>query len=154
VYLGLGTNEGDRGRNLEEALHQLTRVVDIVQTSSVYETEPVGFKEQGDFWNIVIRATTDLPAPQLMEELIGIETAMGRTRTFKNAPRNIDIDLLLYDDVVMSTPSLELPHPRMQERAFVLRPLIEIAPDIADPRTRERYADVLQRGGFERTAKL
>jgi 2-amino-4-hydroxy-6-hydroxymethyldihydropteridine diphosphokinase len=143
VFLALGTNIGDRAANLDEALRRLDRIACIESTSSVYETEPIGFTEQPDFWNIVLRASTDLPATQLMRELIAIETALGRERTFKNAPRIIDIDILLYDDVIMTSSELDLPHPRMHERAFVLRPLLEIAPDAAHPGTGVRYADLL-----------
>ena len=94
--------------------------------SSVYETAPVGYKEQEDFWNMVVRCETDLPARQLMQELLKIETEMGRVRTFRNAPRIIDIDILIYEDVRIDEPGLQLPHPRMHERAFVTVPLHEL----------------------------
>ncbi|HEX6558562.1 MAG TPA: 2-amino-4-hydroxy-6-hydroxymethyldihydropteridine diphosphokinase [Longimicrobiales bacterium] len=150
VYLGLGTNLGDRGRNLARALQSLAGIVRVEQASSVYQTEPVGFKDQPEFWNLVVRAATDLPARMLMSELITIETAMGRERTFRNAPRIVDIDILLYDDVVIRAPELEIPHPRMHERAFVLRPLLEIAPDLTHPGTHERFARYLQHAPAER----
>lgn len=150
AYLGLGTNVGDRRAHLTEAIQRIARIARIDAGSSVYETEPIGFREQADFWNVVLRIATDLPARQLMTELIGIEAAMGRQRTFRNAPRIIDIDILLYDDVVLREPDLTIPHARMHERAFVLKPLLEIAPDVTQPRTHERYADMLQRAPVER----
>jgi 2-amino-4-hydroxy-6-hydroxymethyldihydropteridine diphosphokinase len=149
AFLGLGTNIGERARNLYEALRRMAAVVHIDATSSVYETEPVGYTDQPKFWNMVVRCATDLPARQLMQELIAIETAMGRQRTFKNAPRIIDIDILVYDEVVVAERDLEIPHPRMHDRAFVLRPLLEIAPDLVDPRTHESYADIFQRKELE-----
>lgn len=157
AYLGLGTNIGERAHNLEDALLRLGRIVRIEKTSGIYETEPVGFKDQPAFWNLVLRCATDLPAKQLLHEMLAVEDAMGRERTFKNGPRNIDIDVLLYDDVVMADADLQIPHPRMHERAFVLRPLLEIAPDAANPRTGTRYADILAlvpRAGVELLGSL
>lgn len=150
AFLGLGTNIGDRARNLNEALRRIAAVTCVEAVSSVYETEPVGYTDQPEFWNMVARCSTDLPARQLMQELIGIEAAMGRQRTFKNAPRIIDIDLLVYGEVVAVDRDLEIPHPRMQDRAFVLLPLLEIAPDLKDPRTREPYAAILEHRELER----
>lgn len=150
VFLGLGTNMGERAANLAEAVRRLSALVHVEASSSVYASEPVGYTDQPEFWNMVVRCSTDLPARQLMSELIAIESAMGRRRTFRNAPRIIDIDILLYDDVSLANGELELPHPRMQQRAFVLRPLLEIAPDLVEPRTRERYADILQRQNLGR----
>lgn len=154
VYLGLGTNLGDRAANLSEALRRIAAFVQVERQSSVYETEPVGYAEQPDFWNMVVSGSTDLPAGQLMDELLAVERALGRQRTFKNAPRIIDIDILLYDDIVTTDHALQIPHPRMQERAFVLRPLLEIAPDARDPRTREPYADALRRQTPERAVAI
>ena len=124
--------------------------MEIVQTSSVYETDPVGYTDQRSFWNMVAEIRTDLPARELMGALLEIEAHMGRERTFPNAPRIIDIDILLYDDVTTSDSVVTLPHPRMRERAFVLKPLAEIAPAAADPRTGERYAEMLHNRSLER----
>lgn len=143
VHLGLGTNIGDRGHNLTAAVRRLAELVQITAVSSIYQSEPVGYTDQREFWNLVVRAHTDLPAQQLLDELIGIEQAMGRERTFRNAPRIIDIDILLYDDVITTSGPVQLPHPRMQERAFVLKPLLEITPDATDPRTRKPFAECL-----------
>lgn len=150
VHLGLGTNIGDRGHNLAEAVRRLSAVLQITAVSSIYQSEPVGYTEQREFWNLVIRAHTDLPARQLLDALIGIEQAMGRERTFRNAPRIIDIDILLYDDVVAVSGDVQLPHPRMHERAFVLKPLLEISPDATDPRTRKPFAESLAAAPLER----
>ena len=154
VYLGLGSNVGDRGNHLEAALKRIDRLACIDAVSSIYQTEPVGFTDQADFLNLVARATTDLPATQLMQELLAVETAMGRERNFRNAPRSIDIDLLLYGDVIMKSDTLELPHPRMRERAFVLRPLLEIDPEAKEPGSGVRYADLLERAPASRVVAI
>jgi 2-amino-4-hydroxy-6-hydroxymethyldihydropteridine diphosphokinase len=105
----------------------------ITAVSSFYETEPVGFREQPSFLNAVIALETDLPPAALFDALLAIERDLGRVRSFRNAPRTLDLDILLQDDLVMDTPELTLPHPRMHERAFVLAPLAEIAPDVRHP---------------------
>jgi 2-amino-4-hydroxy-6-hydroxymethyldihydropteridine diphosphokinase len=150
VYLGLGTNIGDRRANLRAALAALREEIDVLALSSIYESEPVGYADQPPFWNMVARAATPLAPAELLARLIGIEQRMGRQRSFRNAPRIIDLDILLYGDVVQADPGLQLPHPRMSERAFVLRPLTELAPSLRDPQTGELYRDVLERGTFER----
>ncbi len=110
--------------------------------SSVYETEPVGFLEQPDFWNLAVRLTTPLEPPVLLAAAQEIEQAQGRTRPFPNAPRTLDIDLLLYDDVVLSEPGLFVPHPRLTERAFVLRPRAELDPELPLPGTGRRMGEL------------
>ncbi|MFW6201224.1 MAG: 2-amino-4-hydroxy-6-hydroxymethyldihydropteridine diphosphokinase [Gemmatimonadota bacterium] len=156
VYLGLGTNRGERGENLRRALARLRRVVAIDALSSVYRSEPVGHRRQADFWNMVVRADTDLDPEPLLERLKGIERAMGRRATFPNAPRVIDLDILLYGDGVVRTPTLEVPHPRMLERGFVLRPLAELDPDRRHPVTGRTIAEHLRAAapGLERTERL
>src|SRR5690625_1290338 len=145
VYLGLGTNLGDREANLRRALRALTEIAEIEAISSIYGTAPVGHLDQPDFLNLVLAARTTLEPAKLLAETQRIEHELGRERSFCNAPRTIDIDLLLYDDQRISTPTLTVPHPRMKERGFVLRPLVEIAPELRDPVTGERYAEVLAR---------
>ena len=141
IYLGLGTNLGDRAANLRGALRELSaRGVSVDAISSVYQTEPVGFLEQPDFWNIVVRATTALEPAALMNVLLDTEYALGRQRTFRNAPRSIDVDILMYDDRSIATVDLKVPHPRMLERAFVLLPLVEISPDLRHPATGRLFA--------------
>jgi 2-amino-4-hydroxy-6-hydroxymethyldihydropteridine diphosphokinase len=133
AYIGLGANLGDRAATLREAARRLGELGTITAVSSFYETEPVGFREQPSFLNAVIALETDLPPAALFDALLAIERDLGRVRSFRNAPRTLDLDILLQDDLVMDTPELTLPHPRMHERAFVLAPLAEIAPDVRHP---------------------
>ena len=133
AYLGLGSNLGEREENLRQALVLLSAKVDFEDVSSVYETEPVGYKEQPLFLNLVCRIATDLPPDELLHVAKDVETRMGRIPSFPNAPRIIDIDILFYDDRIVSTQELTIPHPRLQRRAFVLLPLVEIAPDLIHP---------------------
>jgi len=133
VYLGLGSNLGDREENLRQALALLSPKADVEKLSATYETDPVGYKEQPLFLNLVCRITTDLPPDELLCFVKKIETEIGRIPSFPNAPRIIDIDILVYDDTIMKTPNLTIPHPRLRDRAFVLIPLTEIAPDLIHP---------------------
>ncbi len=133
VYLGLGANLGDRRANLARALDMLSLNVDVARVSSLYETEPVGYTAQPAFLNAVALVRTTFPPLQVFSFAKGIERAMGRTPSFRNAPRLVDIDILLYGEVVTESPELTLPHPRMHERAFVLAPLVEIAPEVWHP---------------------
>lgn len=150
VFVGLGTNVGDRRSNLVTAVSHLARLFDISALSSIYETEPVGFADQEPFWNMIVRGRTGSAPSSLLAQLIALERAMGRERTFRNAPRIIDLDVLLYDDVKLDDASITIPHPRMTERAFVLKPLVELAPALTHPITGQRFSDILQRGTFER----
>ena len=122
--------------------------------SSIYETEPVGYTEQPSFLNMVAQIATSLPPHQLLDQLIGIERQLGRERTFRNAPRIIDLDILLHGDAVLDSPALVLPHPRMRERAFVLMPLVEIDPTLRHPVTGEVFADLLAGGSFEKVVRI
>ena len=128
AYIGLGSNLGDSARNLRAALDLMREFAVEVQPSPVYRTSPQGFRNQPAFYNAVCRIRTRLVPFQLMEELLRVEAAIGRRRTFRNAPRMLDLDVLLYDRLVLSTPPLVLPHPQMSARLFVLRPLADIAP--------------------------
>jgi 2-amino-4-hydroxy-6-hydroxymethyldihydropteridine diphosphokinase len=154
TYIGIGTNLGDRARNLHDALSLLGNVVRVQRVSGIYETDPVGYADQPRFWNLVAQVATDLAPEKLLEQLIAVEQQMGRTRSFRNAPRIIDLDILLYGDVVLDVPGLTLPHPRMSERAFVLKPLIELNPDLHHPITRVRFRDILDSGEFERADRV
>lgn len=133
VYLALGTNLGQREANLRAAREALAFQVGLTAASRLYQTEPWGYTDQPAFLNQVLAAETSLPPLDLLDLLKQIETDLGRKATFRYGPRLIDLDLLLYDDLVLDTPRLTLPHPRMAERAFVLAPLAEIAPDLRHP---------------------
>lgn len=131
ALLGLGANLGEREDTLAravESLNALPRTI-VTRVSSVYETAPVGYADQPDFLNIVVELDTTLSPHALLGGCLGIEAALGRRRTFRNAPRVVDIDLLRYDDQTCNDTDLILPHPRMTERAFVLVPLAELFPD-------------------------
>jgi 2-amino-4-hydroxy-6-hydroxymethyldihydropteridine diphosphokinase len=129
-YLCLGSNLGEREENLCQALTLLSAKANLEKVSSVYETEPVGYKEQPLFLNLVCRITTDLSPDELLHLAKDVETGMGRVPSFTDAPRIMDIDILFYEDRVMRTQNLTIPHPCLQDRAFVLIPLAEIAPDL------------------------
>jgi GTP cyclohydrolase-4 len=133
VYLGLGSNLGDRKRNLDKALDLLSRRMQIEKVSSTYDTAPVGNTDQPRFLNMVCQVSTSLEPMALLTVLKGIESILGRTPRTSNLPRPIDIDILFYGDRVMDTEKLVIPHPRLTERAFVLIPLAEIAPDFKHP---------------------
>ncbi len=133
AYIALGSNLGDRLAHLRRAVRALRELGEVEAVSPVYETEPVGYVDQPRFLNTVLRLRTELSPRELLERMQQIERQEGRVRTFPNAPRTLDLDLILYDDVVTETPELTLPHPRFHERAFVLRPLVDIAPDVAHP---------------------
>jgi len=128
VYLGLGSNSGDREKSLNLALKELKglKSIKILKISSIYETEPVGFKAQNWFLNAVVKIKTKLPPLELFYTLQGIERKMGRKKGKRWGPRKIDLDILLYDRIVMREDKLILPHPQLHKRKFVLIPLIEL----------------------------
>jgi 2-amino-4-hydroxy-6-hydroxymethyldihydropteridine diphosphokinase len=133
VYLALGTNLGDRAAHLRRALAALAPTCTITAISSCYETAPAHVLDQPRFYNLVCGATTALAPLTLLHALKRLETALGRVPGPRFGPRVIDLDLLLYDDLVHDTPELSVPHPRIAERSFVLVPLAEIAPDVVHP---------------------
>ncbi len=133
VFLGMGANLGEPLRQLTRAIRGLEAVLEGIVLSSVYRSAPVGYQEQPDFYNLVCRGQTTLPPRGLLEALVEIERALGRVRTLRNAPRLIDLDILFYGDQVIDTPALTIPHPRLHQRAFVLLPLQEIAPEWRHP---------------------
>jgi 2-amino-4-hydroxy-6-hydroxymethyldihydropteridine diphosphokinase len=136
AYLGLGSNIGDREQNLKDALAKLAAPdLRVARLSSVYETEPVGFTAQRWFLNLVVEIETELFPLQLLSRIAKIEQALGRARTVKNGPRTLDVDILLYGRAVVRSAKLEIPHPRMAERRFVLAPLAELAPELRHPVT-------------------
>ncbi len=133
VYLALGSNLGDRLANLKQAIAALTPQMEVKAKSSVYETPPWGYEDQPKFLNQVIKAKTYLDPEPLLKHLKRLEVALGRQESFPNGPRLIDMDILFYDDLVLNSPALVIPHPRLHERGFVLLPLMEIAPDLIHP---------------------
>lgn len=135
AFIGLGANLDEPRAHVERALEELARLPHstLAARSSLWRSAPVGYKDQPEFINAVARLETGLPADTLLDELQAVEAAHGRERSFANAPRTLDLDLLLYADEQRASPRLTLPHPRMHERAFVLKPLLEIAPDADIP---------------------
>ena len=133
VYIALGTNLGNRKKNLSDALAALSKELTLLKQSSIYETQPWGYLNQPRFLNMVVETDTLLFPQDLLSHLKDIETQMGRQKTFKNGPRIIDLDILFYGDTVINTEDLIIPHPRIQERGFVLVPLNDIAKEFIHP---------------------
>jgi 2-amino-4-hydroxy-6-hydroxymethyldihydropteridine diphosphokinase len=133
VYLGLGSNLGDRVANLRAAVKALPPEVSVVVESAVYETPPWGVEDQPGFLNMALKAETNLMPAALHDHVKRIEREVGRTETFRWGPRVIDIDILLYDDRIVDTSKLVIPHAQMHKRPFVLVPLASIAPDVVHP---------------------
>ncbi len=143
VLLGLGANIGNPLGQLQLAVRHLSEILRIDAVSSVYRTEPVGGVEQPDYLNIVALGRMDGSAIELHLKLLALEEAMGRRRGIRNGPRIIDIDLLVFGDAVSDSPQLTIPHPRLHERAFVLAPLCEIAPEWRHPALGKSAAELL-----------
>ncbi len=133
VYLSLGSNVGDRETNLRTAIDKLAELGTVVAVSSVYETEPVDFTAQPWFLNCAVALRTHLMPKLFLAKVLAIEQQMGRRRLQPKGPRTIDIDILLFGNSVINTPQLDVPHPAMHQRRFVLEPLTEIAPDVRHP---------------------
>jgi 2-amino-4-hydroxy-6-hydroxymethyldihydropteridine diphosphokinase len=135
AFVGLGSNLGEPESQVQQAFQSLDAIphTRVVKRSSLYRSEPQGYAEQPRFVNAVAQLETGLPAERLLAELHAIEARQGRSRSFPNAPRTLDLDLLLFGKAVIDTEKLKVPHPRMHERAFVLLPLVEIAQDVAIP---------------------
>ena len=134
IYLSLGSNLGEREGNMRAAIAELPAAgVRVERASSFYETEPVDYREQPWFLNCVVMGETEVAAEELLRRLRGIETRRGSKKEFAKGPRLLDIDILLYGDEAIETAELQVPHPRMLERKFVLAPLAEIAPELRHP---------------------
>jgi len=143
VYLALGSNMGNRLANLKAAISNLTPQMNVKKKSSVYETPPWGFADQAAFLNQVVKVETYLKPEPFLGHLKRLEAALGRVPSFENGPRLIDIDILFFDDMVMDTPPLVIPHPRLHERAFVLVPLADLAPDLVHPVLHKPVSELL-----------
>jgi 2-amino-4-hydroxy-6-hydroxymethyldihydropteridine diphosphokinase len=143
VYLALGSNMDDRLANLKQALASLRPQMEVKKKSHIYETPPWGYADQSKFLNQVLMAKTYLEPEPLLRHLKRLEVALGRKASFRNGPRLIDIDILFYDDLVLETPDLILPHPRLHERGFVLLPMMDIAPDLVHPVNKKSIREMM-----------
>ncbi len=143
AYIGLGSNLGDRLAYLRGAVRGMAEVGKIVAISSLYESSPVGYTDQPWFLNAVIALETEASPESLHRHLLKLEKATGRERPFPNAPRTLDLDILFYGDLVIDRRELTIPHPRLHERAFVLVPLLEIAPGLRHPTLHETVRELL-----------
>jgi 2-amino-4-hydroxy-6-hydroxymethyldihydropteridine diphosphokinase len=146
AYISIGSNLGDRLEYIREAIKMMkqSKDIEICKASSVYETEPKGYKDQPHFLNMALELETALEPLNLLELLLNIESQMGRERYQRWGPRNIDLDLLLYDDIILNSDKLTLPHPRMHQRGFVLVPLAEIAPKLVHPLLKKSVERLLE----------
>ena len=144
VYLSLGSNLGDRQSNLRNAIGRLLELGDVVEVSSLYETEPVEITDQPWFLNCAVAVRTELMPREFLAGILAIEKSMGRVRTQPKGPRVIDIDILLFGQQTINTPELTVPHPAMTVRRFVLEPLAEIGPDVVYPTTKKTIRELLK----------
>lgn len=143
IYLALGTNMGNRVQNLKDAIAALSPQMEVKAKSHIYETPPWGYEDQPWFLNQVLKVQTYLAPEPLLKHIKRLETALGRKVSFRNGPRLIDIDILFYDDLVLDTPLLTLPHPRLHERGFVLLPMMDLAPDFVHPVMQKSVREML-----------
>ncbi|MBS1492343.1 MAG: 2-amino-4-hydroxy-6-hydroxymethyldihydropteridine diphosphokinase [Bacteroidetes bacterium] len=146
VFLGLGSNIGDRKKYLEEAIEEIKKIpqTNVVKLSGVYETEPWGFSEQDEYLNAVIEIETGINYPELLKEVKDIEKRLGRDKTDKWKSRKIDIDILFFGDLVYDGENLQIPHRHIEDRNFVLVPLNEIEPDFVHPVTKKKISEILE----------
>ena len=147
AFVGIGSNLGEKEKNIRRAVDEIALMpfTKLMTVSSLYDSEPVGDVEQGNFVNAVALIETDLAARRLLWNLMLIEQRMGRVRTIRWGPRNIDLDIVLYGKNIVEEDGLLIPHPEMEKRAFVLIPLLELEPDLVHPRTKEPIRKLLKK---------
>lgn len=143
-FIAMGSNIEDREQYLTKAIEEIGKRHKVLLSSSIYETEPVGYADQSWFLNAVIQVETEFSPEKLLEDVLAIEEKLKRVRVIKNGPRTMDLDILFYQDQVINTDNLIIPHPRLHERAFVLVPLNEIAPDFMHPILKKSVASILK----------
>lgn len=155
AYLSLGSNLGARLDNLETAIEKIRKdpKIEIVAESQIYETSPVEYRDQPDFFNLILEIETKHKPIALLDRCLGIESEMGRQRTVDQGPRNIDIDILLYDKKTIDEPRLQIPHPRLTKRAFVLVPLTDLRPQLSLP-SGEALIDFIPSTSSQQVKKL
>jgi len=143
VYIGLGSNLGNKINNLEKALIELKEIVKTEKVSSLYESEPWGYKQQDNFYNVVVEADTNLTPQELLHSLKEIELKLGRQEeSVRWGPRVIDLDILLYGRKIIDLPGLKIPHSEIKNRVFVLLPLLELNPELTDPLSRKKFSEI------------
>lgn len=143
IYLALGTNLGNRRQNLRQALQLLPPQVQVIATSQLYETTPAYVLDQPNFLNMALKGQTGLSPQALLNYLKQLEDKIGREKSVRFGPRKIDLDIIFYDDLVLDAPDLQIPHPRLAERGFVLRPLADVGTEVLHPVLRRTVAELL-----------
>ncbi|MEK7571022.1 MAG: 2-amino-4-hydroxy-6-hydroxymethyldihydropteridine diphosphokinase [Patescibacteria group bacterium] len=145
IYLALGSNVGKKATFLTQAIDKLKKQLQNVTLADFYTTQPMYVEDQEEFLNTVMRAETSLSPESLLTFVKGLEKEIGRKERFRNGPREIDIDILFYNDVIMHTNLLQIPHPRIQERNFVLRPFMDIAPEFMHPVLKKTIKEIYKK---------
>lgn len=154
VYLALGSNLGNRLANLKQAVAALSPQMEVKAKSHVYETPPWGYEDQPKFLNQVIKVKTYLEPESLLKHIKRLEVTLGRKASVPNGPRLIDIDILFYDDLILNTASLAIPHPHLHERGFVLLPLMDIDPDLVNPANQKSVREMVALSDIEGIEKF
>jgi len=144
VYIGIGSNLGNREEYLRGAVLEIADIpgVELIAESTVMETKAVDFEEQPDFLNMIIKVRTNLDPHMLLKQLLAIENKIGRVRRFPKGPREIDLDILLYDDIIMDESDLKIPHPEIFNREFIITHLLELDPGLIEPVSQKKYSEV------------
>ncbi len=143
IFLGLGSNVGDKEKNIKHAVNLLSEKINNVKLAKIYKSKPYGFKNQDYFLNTALMGLTDLSPDELFDFVKKVENKVGRKKRFHWGPREIDIDILFYEDLIYETDFLVIPHPRIQERDFVLKPLCDLNPDLIHPVLKKTVKELL-----------